>query len=243
MLTPRIALTHQTGFMNWRRHSDGLLRFDFEPGADTSYSGEGFAYLVNFVERKLGRSFEALAHELVLEPAGMADTELTLTAEIEPHLAWRFYPGEVWREPRWVTETNGADQMRTTSADYARFMMFALRQPGIPENFIEQQRSISRDLNARNCLEREARPAACPDRLGHALSWYVYEYPDETIIMHSGANTGLRAVALYVPERDWGMTAFANGENGNYVIYDLIEQFYDNPDFIEIARPSRPFSE
>src|SRR5262245_8434850 len=45
-LTPRILLSHQGGFANWRRMSPGgKLTFEFEPGTRFGYSGEGFNYL------------------------------------------------------------------------------------------------------------------------------------------------------------------------------------------------------
>ena len=50
-LTPRILLSHQSGFPNWRK---GKLSFQFEPGTKTGYSGEGIDYLRRAVERKTG---------------------------------------------------------------------------------------------------------------------------------------------------------------------------------------------
>ena len=45
LLTPRIALSHQTGFLNWRRMSkSGKLAFVFDPGTGFGYSGEGYNY-------------------------------------------------------------------------------------------------------------------------------------------------------------------------------------------------------
>lgn len=44
-LTLRSALSHQTGFPNWRGHSpDGKLTFAFAPGSAYGYSGEAFQY-------------------------------------------------------------------------------------------------------------------------------------------------------------------------------------------------------
>ena len=44
-LTPRIILSHQTGFPNWRYlTAKKTLDFEFEPGTKFQYSGEGFEY-------------------------------------------------------------------------------------------------------------------------------------------------------------------------------------------------------
>ncbi len=42
LLTPRIALSHQTGFANWRSETGDILRFRSEPGKGFGYSGEGY---------------------------------------------------------------------------------------------------------------------------------------------------------------------------------------------------------
>jgi len=41
LLTPRLALSHQTGFPNWRNAQRGLA-FDRQPGTAWGYSGEGY---------------------------------------------------------------------------------------------------------------------------------------------------------------------------------------------------------
>jgi CubicO group peptidase (beta-lactamase class C family) len=53
-LTPRIALLHQTGFTNWRRETEGVLQFQFTPGTQTQYSGEGYTYLARYAEAVTG---------------------------------------------------------------------------------------------------------------------------------------------------------------------------------------------
>ena len=72
-LTPRISLTHRTGFANWRRMTDDKLMFQFEPGEQSGYSGEGYNYVARFAEQKMRRSFEELAQAYVFDPLGMAD--------------------------------------------------------------------------------------------------------------------------------------------------------------------------
>jgi len=74
LLTPRLCLSHQTGFPNWRDQAKGGLKFQWEPGTKTGYSGEGYDYVARFAEKKLGRSFETLAQEYVFDQIGMKDT-------------------------------------------------------------------------------------------------------------------------------------------------------------------------
>lgn len=52
LLTPRIALSHQTGFANWRSETGNVLAFRNDPGKTFGYSGEGYEYLAHFLEKK-----------------------------------------------------------------------------------------------------------------------------------------------------------------------------------------------
>ncbi len=68
-LTTRIILSHQTGFPNWRwMNADKKLNFQFDPGTKYQYSGEGFEYLRKALEKKLGKSLDQLATELIFKP-------------------------------------------------------------------------------------------------------------------------------------------------------------------------------
>jgi CubicO group peptidase (beta-lactamase class C family) len=76
LLTPRLCLSHQTGFPNWRSRTKGVLTFQWEPGTRTGYSGEGYDYVARFTEKKLERPFEDLAQEAVFASIGMKETAL-----------------------------------------------------------------------------------------------------------------------------------------------------------------------
>ena len=63
LLTPRLALSHQTGFPNWRFLTGNVLPIQWQPGTRTGYSGEGYNYVGRFAERKLGRRFKQLVQQ------------------------------------------------------------------------------------------------------------------------------------------------------------------------------------
>ena len=50
VITARHALSHSTGWRNWRNNTTQALTSDFEPGSRFGYSGEGFYF------RPAGRS-------------------------------------------------------------------------------------------------------------------------------------------------------------------------------------------
>jgi CubicO group peptidase (beta-lactamase class C family) len=77
LLTPRLRLSHQTGFTNWRYQTDNVLTLLWLSGTRTGYSGEGFDYVARFAERKTGRPFQELAQQLVFDPIEIKDTSYT----------------------------------------------------------------------------------------------------------------------------------------------------------------------
>ncbi|MGP1351738.1 MAG: serine hydrolase domain-containing protein [Parasphingopyxis sp.] len=240
LLTPRHVLTHQTGLPNWRYLTDDVLVFQSDPGASTRYSGEGMQYLVRFVEAKLGRQFEDIAEELLLSPLGMTDTSLVRRDWFEGRMAWRYFPDGEWREPTARDEPLGAGEVHTNARDYARFIVGVMNDQEVSEELAAARYAISREQRD-SCLEREAVPEACPDHMGFGLGWYVYDYGDETLVAHSGANAGERSLTVFSPDRGYGFVAFANGANGDHVFYEIAARLGIRHEFVEIERPEQPF--
>ncbi len=86
-ITARHALTHSTGWQNWRFAKGSQLQFAFTPGEKFSYSGEGFFLLQRVVEQIAGRGFEDVMRERVLNPLGMKRSSYIRQPEHEPHFA------------------------------------------------------------------------------------------------------------------------------------------------------------
>ena len=84
LLTTRHVLSHQSGFPNWRDTTrQKRLYFEFEPGTEYRYSGEGFEYLRRALERKFETSLEELADVLLFTPLDMHDTSYRWVDGIE----------------------------------------------------------------------------------------------------------------------------------------------------------------
>jgi CubicO group peptidase (beta-lactamase class C family) len=98
-ITVRHVLTHTTGLPNWRPEGEALVARR-PPGVRWGYSGEGFALLMQHLERRTGRSLDSLVAEHVFVPLGMRDSGLD-----DP-------------EPGY----HGYRQLLTTASDYARFL-------------------------------------------------------------------------------------------------------------------------
>jgi CubicO group peptidase (beta-lactamase class C family) len=87
-LTPRILLTHSSGFANFAFiEPDGKLRFHFEPGSRYAYSGEGLILLQFVLEKGLGLDVGEEMQRRVFEPFGMTNTSMIWRPDFAANLA------------------------------------------------------------------------------------------------------------------------------------------------------------
>jgi CubicO group peptidase (beta-lactamase class C family) len=64
------------------------------------------------------------------------------------------------------------------------------------------------------------------------LGWEVLALDGETIIDHSGSDWGVHTLVFFLPQRQFGMVVFTNGDNGAKVIKEIVSLVYHNPLFI-----------
>jgi CubicO group peptidase (beta-lactamase class C family) len=226
LLTPRLCLSHQTGFPNWRYQTKGTLQFQWQPGTQFGYSGEGFDYVARFAEKKTGRPFEELAQEYVFDPIGMKDTSYT------PREWWVGRQAKpVESDPR--TKWSAADLLRTTVRDYATFMIRVMNNEGVSQEIAAQRQNITRNLIAPEVesvlCEDAADPANCKVDMGFGLGWRIVKINNETILDHTGADSDVKTFAFFIPTCKTGAIIFTNGPDvGHQMIDKVLGVLYPN---------------
>ncbi len=131
-LTPRILLTHASGFANFAfLEPDGKLRFHFDPGTRYAYSGEGLILLQFVLEQGLGLDVGAEMQRRVFDRAGMTRTSMMWRADFATNLAdgWDAQGKPVPHDQR--SRPRAAGSMDTTMADIARFAAAYVRGEGL----------------------------------------------------------------------------------------------------------------
>ena len=131
-ITPRMVLTHSTGFANFAfLEPDGKLRIHFDPGTHYAYSGEGIQLLQFAIERGLGLDVGAEIHRRIFVPLGMTRTSLTWRPDFAANLAdgWTNEGKAVAHDQR--SRVRAAGSMDTTIADIAQFARALVRGTGV----------------------------------------------------------------------------------------------------------------
>ncbi len=221
-LTPRLSLSHRTGFPNWRRETNKVLTFKFDPGTKSSYSGEGYEYVARFVEKKMGRPFDALAQSLVFDPIGMKQTSFTKRDGFNGRIALPF--DQKFLEPQFGDPWFASDLVYATPTDYAKFMISVINNERVTETLARERTMTADNFAAEICPQGKLTGDNCPARLGFGLGWAIVQYKNQTVVMHDGSDTGVKTQGYFVPERRFGVVVFTNGENGMKVIRDVVAE-------------------
>ena len=125
-ITPRMCLTHSTGFSNfWFIEPDQKLRIHFEPGSRFSYSGEGLILLQFVIEH--GRKAQGLGLDVgdltkaIFNGLGMTRTSLVWHNGQDANVAdgWNDQGQPQPHEKR--SKVRAAGSMNTTISDLAKF--------------------------------------------------------------------------------------------------------------------------
>jgi CubicO group peptidase (beta-lactamase class C family) len=126
-ITPRMCLTHSTGFSNfWFLEPDQKLHIHFEPGTRFSYSGEGFILLQFVIEH--GRKAQGLGLDVGdltranFDRLGMTRTSLIWHDGLEPNVdeGWNDQGEPQAHEMRKKVRVAGS--MNTTISDLPKFV-------------------------------------------------------------------------------------------------------------------------
>lgn len=235
-VTARHALSHTTGFPEWRETS--LLKFEANPGERFRYSGEGYYYLQSVMTEVAGRifpspcgryegdlevcatDFDAFMQRSVLGPLGMASSGYQWRESFERS---RAHPHGADGQPLPGKKPNAADiarygavgELRTTVSDYAKFLLAVLHPPA-GDSFLGV---AMRDEMIRPQAQLD--PAQKIDGADSwALGWAVQQRPTGQVILHSGGQTGFRSLTMMSVERQAGFVIFTNSDNGGYVCYN-----------------------
>lgn len=210
-LTPKLVLSHQTGFPNWRYMKEtNKLAFEFDPGTNYQYSGEGFEYLRKAIENKLGKSIEELAKELLFNPLKMSDTHFWWDTEMdETRYAQNFdEKGEKIKTEKYY-EANAAANLLTTVEDYGKFLEYVLNGAELSKNLYQEMIKHQVKLKENDFF---------------GLSWEILTdfNNNEFALIHTGKDPGVSTLAIWFPKSRNGYLIFLNGDNLDKIYEELL---------------------
>jgi CubicO group peptidase (beta-lactamase class C family) len=131
-LTPRILLSHRTGFANFRwLEPDEKLRFHHPPGERYGYSGEGFYILQTVIEEGLGLELGQVMQTRIFDRFGMTNSGMKWRPDFAANLADGYRLDGSFEPHDERSRPSAAGSMDTTIADQARLWAGIVRGDGL----------------------------------------------------------------------------------------------------------------
>ena len=215
-ITTRYALSHQTGFNNWRWMNDSKkLEFHYVPGTRFKYSGEGFEYLRKALENKFKKSLQQLSDSLVFKPLNMKDTRHSWDDKVDE---MRFAIGydslkNAYKLPK-ENLPNGADNALTTIEDFGIFGVEILKK--LRKGNTTYLEMVTPQNNVRNNIDV-------------GFSWFLIQNlaNNEYALFNAGGDAGTHTVMILLPNSNRGIIIFTNGDKGHLLYKELIPKLID----------------
>lgn len=234
LVTARMALSHTTGYPNWRpggEEREGPLPLLFRPGSRFGYSGEGTFYLQRRIELITGQPLEHLAQQSLFEPLGLRHSGF----EWAPHIGalqatGHTDEGATLPKSKYL-HPNAAYTLYTTADDYARLLVEVMKaergeSPLLSQAAAQEMLRHQVVVDAREPIERPG--AAQSQAVYWGLGWSINGTAQGDIAHHSGANrTGFRSFSQFSPTRGSGLVIFTNGAQGDELWARLVAAIGD----------------
>lgn len=234
LLTPRLALSHQTGFSNWRRETGRVLTFKRAPGEAFGYSGEGYEYVARFAEKRMATDFEALAQSLVLDAIGMTDTAYTRRPWFDSRIAVPTDAQGKVLEPAFARRWIASDRLYSTPSDYAKFLLSVMHGDGVTAAVANERSRVQVSEKTEVCSSGKAQ--GCPDEAGFGLGWEVFKFGEETYLMHTGNDPGVFTIGYVNLFDRTGTVIFTNSANGPKIVLPILDRLRQHHAFVEFLR-------
>ena len=212
-LTTRLIVSHQTGFPNWRwMNENKKLDFQFEPGTQYQYSGEGMEYLRKALENKFNKSLQELARKLIFEPLKMTDTRYVWDKSIDTsRLAIGYDKNGNAYETIKNTIPNAADDLLTTIEDYGRFLVSVMDGDGLTNE-------VFKDMASNQVASTKGKH--------FGLGFEIYDLGNgEYALSHGGTDNGVQTLFVILPQTKKGLLIFTNSDTGASTFAPLLKYY------------------
>ena len=215
-ITPRLILTHTTGMPNWGAR---IIR---EPGTLYGYSGQGFLFLGQAVERISGQTLEEFARKEIFEPLGMMHSSYVWNDLYAANGAIGHDSHGLPQPRRRTTSPNGGASLLTTSRDYAAFLCAVLNDKVLEPETIKMM--LTPHVRAAKWGETDL-----DEHIQWGFGWGIQPGTDENAFWHWGNNMELRGYTVAYKNRKDGLVFFTNSENGFALAEPLVSLLTPDP--------------
>ncbi len=222
-ITAQMALSHTTGFPNWRYLNDngqydpnGKLRIEFEPGTKYQYSGEGFKYLAQVIAHLLNTDMNGLQEKIALQlfsPLSMGKSSFVWNTYLEKYRAHGHINGKPdagWSASSRFPNFNAAASLQTNATAYGNFLSALINGQLLSENSHKEM------LKVQSSRAKTATRPGVKYGLGIIIDPSMYG----TNYAHSGNNGSNTSQFLFNKKHKSGYVFFMNTEGAKMLTFN-----------------------
>lgn len=230
LITARMALSHTTGFPNWRddqvpdslsnKVKKGSLYLNFRPGTRVSYSGEGFQYLAKTIAHLLNTNLRGLGEIMnkeVCTSLGMTNSTLIRNNYVDQFRATGYLrndDGSNWKGNfETFDELNAAGSLRSNAPEFAKFMIALINNKGLKKQSLNE---MFKDQAYDNPPSHTA---------AKGLGVFIHHTSAGDRISHNGNNQIFNADYIMYPDKKTGFVIFINNNMEEHIMQHL-EYFF-----------------
>ncbi len=221
LITPRMVLSHSTGFPNWSENKP--IELQFNPGTSFSYSGEAHQYLTAYLatanKTNWKEGLEGIFEKEVTTPLAMKRSYFVGNEYFNTHKA----TGYETSEPKqlWLPKAFGAAHtLHSEAADYAKFLEAMIKGEGLSKTSYDEM------LKEQNHF-KEGNDLLTAGQTGWCLGFSMKPTANGVRYLHTGKNTGFTSYCCFYRERKYGLVIFTNS-NKISELYKKIGKYLDD---------------
>ncbi|MFD2564042.1 serine hydrolase domain-containing protein [Aquimarina rubra] len=227
-ITTRMALSHQTGFQNWREDDeDNTLKIQFEPGTDYFYSGEGYQYVTQVLKHILNTDdagLEAEFQKRIGKPIGLEHTIYIQNDYTRKHKAEPYDENNNrvdWQNNYWVKKEDSIfsapASLHSEPIDFSKWMIAVMN-----EDILSQE-------SYKELLKPHSKVPYDEFDVRYTLGFTNIKLPLTNVYCHGGNNIGFTSWFLLDTKKDWGYVLFTNSEFGEQLGQDMFFYLLADP--------------
>ncbi len=227
LLTPRILLTHTSGFANFRwLEPDNKLRFHHRPGTRYGYSGEGLYIMQLILEQGLDLEVGSEMDKRVFKPLGMKNTSMTWRADFANNLA-DGYKADGSMEPHDDrSSASAAGSMDTTIEDQSLLWSAILRGEGLTKKGLAELKRPQFAIASKHqfpTLAEDLSPENKSIQLSASLGWVTFQDTSGQAWFKGGHNDSTGNMVVCFENGLRGVVLMSNDVRAEKIYPEIVE--------------------
>jgi CubicO group peptidase (beta-lactamase class C family) len=226
-LTPRILLSHTTGFANFRwLEPDKRLRFHYRPGTRYGYSGEGFYIMQLILEQGLGLDVGKEMDRRVFERFEMRNSSMIWRDDFAKNLADGYKIDGSMQPHDDRSSVSAAGSMDTTINDQSLLWSGIIRGEGLSKEGFDEMKKSQLAISSKHQFPTLAENVSTNNKaiqLSTSIGWVAFQDTSGPAWFKGGHNDSTANMVVCVEKGKRCVVLLSNDVRAEKIYPELVE--------------------